>query len=357
MSMYRGTRFILLLLSSFVLCVGNVGYAIKKPSVVLLATGGTIAGEGKAGVDAHYEVARLPVDQLLKAVPEVQNIAHVTGEQIFQISSQDMTNELWLKLARRVNEILRKEDISGVVITHGTDVMEETAYLLNLIVRSEKPVVLTGAMRAPTSLGADGALNLYNAVALAASSKAKGKGVVLFFNDEIHFAREATKSNTTNTGTFQSPEFGILGYVYYGQVRFYRESTCRHTYKSEFDLERMKSLPQVAILYGHPEIDPLLVEQLVKSGVKGIVYAGTGNGNPSKAMESALAKAATEKVVVVRSSRTGSGRVTLNAEVDDKRLGFVVADSLNPQKSRILLMVALTQTSEVPDIQRIFFEY
>lgn len=328
-----------------------------KPSVVIVATGGTIAGQAQSSVTSQYQPSRIPVDNLLRAVPEIRGIAQVSGVQACQVSSQDMTSALWLHIARTVDSLVQQESVDGVVITHGTDTMEETAYFLNLVVPTEKPIVLTGAMRSPGSLSADGALNLYNSVAVAASGEAKGKGVLLVFNDRIHGAREVTKRNTINVAAFESPEFGILGYVHYGQPRFYRKSTRKHTFKSEFNIQKIKKLPEVAILYGYADFNPELVAQVIETSAAGIVYAGTGNGNPNMATIDALAQAVYNGIGVVRSARTGSGAVTLQAEVDDTKYGFVVADNLNPQKSRILLMLCLEKNLNQKDIQRVFFEY
>ena len=328
-----------------------------KPNIVIIATGGTIAGAGQSETRAGYKPSVLPVEQLIKSVPEIENIATVTGIQAFQIASQDMTNEYWLILARRVSEQLSSNDIDGVVITHGTDTMEETAYFLNLVIHSKKPVVLTGAMRPPTSLSADGPLNLFNAVAVAANVEAAGKGVLIAMNDTILGARETTKTHTTNTATFQAPVYGALGQVYYGTVHFYRQSTRRHTWQSEFNIKDLKDLPRVDIVYGHANNNADHVDASVRAGAAGLVSAGVGNGNQQDITLKALIKAARHGVTVVRSSRTGNGRVTLGAEVDDDKYGFIVADNLSPQKSRILLMLALTKTRDRDEIQKMFFEY
>ncbi len=339
------------------LFIYTAALSATKPKIVILATGGTIAGVGQSSVTGQYQASKLPVENLLQAVPEIQDLAIVEGEQVCQVSSQDMTGEIWLQIARKVDEVVNQADVDGVVITHGTDTMEETAYFLNLVIQTRKPVVMTGAMRASGSLSADGALNLYNAVALAASPQAPGKGVLLCFNDQIHAAREVTKVNTTNVNAFQTPEFGILGYIFYGKASFYRESVRKHTFRSNFNIKEINTLPKVAVFYSHADFDSSLIGQSVKNGIQGIVFAGTGNGNPSEATIQALARSVKNNVSVVRSSRTGRGPVTLKAEVDDEKYGFIVADNLNPQKSRILLMLALTQTTDIAKIQQMFFEY
>ena len=335
----------------------TANFLSAKPQIMILATGGTIAGEGNSKTDARYQAARQPVETLLESVPELSEIAVVHGEQICQIASQDMSDKIWLDLARRINSLFSSGTADGIVITHGTDTLEETAYFLNLTVSSARPVVLVGAMRSPTSLSADGSLNLYNAVAVAANPKSRNKGVLVVMNDEIHSARAVTKHNTTSLSAFESPGSGPLGTVYYGHVDFERTPVRPHTHLSEFDVSELSVLPRVIILYGHAGFEKNQVTFAVHENYDGIVFAGTGNGNPNTETVQALAKAHAAGLSVVRSSRTGSGQVTRDAEVDDTALGFVVADNLNPQKARILLQLALIQTNDETDIQKIFYKY
>ncbi len=327
------------------------------PAVVVIATGGTIAGQGAGGVQSQYEPARTPVEDLLRAVPELGTLALVSGVQYCQIASQDMTPELWLGLAARVEQLLDGDAVDGVVITHGTDTLEETAFFLHLVTASDKPVVFTAAMRPPTSRSADGALNLYNAVAVAATASSRGRGVLVVMNDVIHSAREVTKRHTTRLDAFESPVYGPLGEVFYGEIAYYRSGERRHTAAAGFHQLPDAGLPRVDILYGYAGSPPDQVECAVANGARGIVYVGTGNGNPGQAVLEQLAAAAAAGVVVVRASRPGTGRVTLDAEVDDARYGFIVADNLNPQKSRILLMLALSQAADRNVIQQLFFDY
>lgn len=329
----------------------------KLPNIVILATGGTIAGSGTSNVSSAYTSGTVTVDILIQTVPELTKLANITGEQISKIGSQDMNNEVWLNLAKRINELLATPDVDAIVVTHGTDTMEETAYFLNLVVRSDKPVVLVGAMRSSTSMSADGPMNLYNAVTVAVDPQSKGKGVLVVMNDCIHGGRDVTKTNTTDVDTFQEPDLGFLGYVYYGKVQFYKESTRKHTAQSEFNVDNLTELPRVDIVYGHTNNTRTFVDAAVAAGAKGIVHAGVGNGNPYAETMQGLIEAAGKGVVIVRSSRVGSGRVTLDAEVDDAKYGFVVSDTLNPQKSRVLLMLALTKTTDPKEIQHMFFEY
>jgi len=330
--------------------------AADLPNVVILATGGTIAGRGGSTAQMiGYNPGEIGVQILINAVPEIKQYANVSGEQVANIGSYAMTHEVWLKLANRVNELLSSSSVDGIVITHGTDTLEETAYFLNLVVKSKKPVVLVGAMRPATAISADGPVNLLNAVRLAGSPKARGKGVLVGMNDQINSARDVTKTNTTHVETFKSWELGYLGYFQNGEPYFYRETTRKHTYMSEFDLSGLKELPYVEILYGHVNGDKNLVEALVAADVKGIVNAGMGHGSIFPTTRDALGEAVKKGIPVVKSSRVGNGMVTRWAE--DEKYGFIAGDSLNPQKARILLMLALTKTNDPAVIQRIFNEY
>ena len=331
--------------------------AFAKPTIYILATGGTIAGSGSGALDTSYTSGTVTVDKLIAAVPEINKIATIKGEQISNIGSQEMNNEVWFKLANRVNELLTSGKADGVVITHGTDTMEETAYFLNLVVKSDKPIVMVGAMRNSGSLSADGPLNIYNAVNVAMCKKAVGKGVMVVMNDEIHAAREVTKTNTTAVDTFKSPNSGKIGTVFYGNVKFYMSPVRKHTVNSAFDITKIKELPRVDIIYSHSNDNPDFVNLAVKNGAKGIVNAGMGNGNPFPSALEALGEAVKSGVVVVRDSRVGSGETTLNGEVDDGKYGFLASDNLNAQKARVLLMLALTQTTDKAKIQEFFLTH
>ena len=331
--------------------------AFAKPTIYILATGGTIAGSGSGALDTSYTSGTVTVDKLIAAVPDINKIATIKGEQISNIGSQEMNNEVWFKLANRVNELLNSGKADGVVITHGTDTMEETAYFLNLVVKSDKPIVMVGAMRNSGSLSADGPLNIFNAVNVAMNKEAAGKGVMVVMNDEIHAAREVTKTNTTVVDTFKSPNSGKIGTVFYGNVKFYMSPVRKHTVNSAFDITKIKELPRVDIIYSHSNDNPDFVNLAVKNGAKGIVNAGMGNGNPFPSALEALGEAVKAGVVVVRDSRVGSGETTLNGEVDDGKYGFLASDNLNAQKARVLLMLALTQTTDKSKIQELFLTH
>ncbi len=331
--------------------------AFAKPTIYILATGGTIAGSGASALDSSYTSGTVTVDKLIAAVPEINKIATIKGEQISQIGSQEMNNEVWLKLATRVNELLTSGKADGVVITHGTDTMEETSYFLDLTVKSDKPIVFVGAMRNSGSLSADGPLNLFNAVNVAISKEAVGKGVLVTMNDEIHAAREVTKTNTTAVDTFKSPNSGKIGTVFYGNVKFYMNPIRKHTVNSAFDITKINELPRVDIIYSHANDNPDFANIAIKNGAKGIISSGMGNGNPFPTVLEALGEGVKKGVVVVRDSRVGTGETTLNGEVDDAKYGFLASDNLNAQKARVLLMLALTQTTDKAKIQELFLTH
>jgi L-asparaginase type II len=328
------------------------------PHVMILATGGTIAGTGATSTTTvGYTAATVGVANLIGSVPELRKVARVDGEQVFQIASENMGNGEWLTLARRVNALLAQPDVDGIVITHGTDTLEETAYFLDLVVKSKKPVVLVGAMRPSTALSADGPINLYNAVLTAASQDAVGKGVLVVMNDQIHAARDVTKTNTTTPDTFKTPELGMLGYVVGNRPHFYRAPLRKHTVDTEFDVTQLASLPEVEIAYTYANVGPAAVNAFVAAGAKGIVHAGVGDGSLPNKVRPALTSARQKGVIIVRASRVGQGIVARNGEANDDELDFVVADTLNPQKARILLMLALTRTNSTREIQRMFYTY
>ena len=331
--------------------------APQLPTIVVLATGGTIAGAAASDVQAAYTSGQVGVDQLISAVPQAKKLATLRGEQVSNIGSQDMNDEVWLKLARRVNELAAMPDVDGIVITHGTDTIEETAYFLNLVVKTKKPVVMTAAMRPSTALSADGPLNFYNAVAVAANQGAVGRGVLVVINDWIHGASSLTKTSTTAVQTFLSPLRGVIGTVAYGNSEFYRGPVGRNTLDSEFSLDGVSTLPRVDIVMAYENMDGALIDAAASTGAKVIVIAGVGNGNMTAAALATLAGESKKGVVCVRSSRVVTGRVARDVEVDDDKLGLVASEDLSPQKARVLLRLALLRPRSLEDIQRIFQEY
>ena len=288
---------------------GAEAQATKKlPKVVIVATGGTIAGSAAAATDAGYKSGAVGVDILINAVPQLKELAEVTGEQVASIGSQDMNDEVWVKLANKVNELLAKPDVAGVAITHGTDTMEETSYFLNLVVKSDKPVVLTGSMRPSTAMSADGPLNIYNAVAIAADPAARGRGVLVAVDDDILSAHDIVKTHSTDVATMRSGEAGLVGASLFGKNTWYRMPVDVHTSKSEFSIQGVTApLPRVDIIYAHANMSPDIITSAVANGAKGLVIAGVGDGNMTAPALEAAKAAAAKGVVVVRASRTNGG--------------------------------------------------
>ncbi len=328
-----------------------------QKNVVILATGGTIAGAAASGTQSGYTSGAVTIDAMLAAVPGIDKLAKVKGEQISNVGSQDMSFEIMLKLAKRINELAPKGDVDGFVVTHGTDTMEETAYFLNLTVKTDKPVVLVGSMRPSTAVSADGPLNLYNAVAVASDPQAKGRGVLVVMNDTIHAAHSLTKMSTTAVETFMSPGRGVVGVTHYGKQDWYNTPSWKHTKASEFDVSSVTKLPRVDVVFADADMSADLITASAEKGAKGIVIAGVGNGNMNKTSVDAAAAAVKKGVVVVRSSRVPTGHVGRNVELDDDKLGFVASQELNPQKSRILLSLALLKERSASDIQRLYDTY
>jgi L-asparaginase len=346
------------------MCLALIGITLsiaaqskELPKIVILATGGTIAGAAASGTQSGYTSGAVTIDAMLAAVPQIKNLASVKGEQISNVGSQDMSMQIMLTLAKRINALLAQNDVDGIVVTHGTDTMEETAFFLNLVVKSDKPVVMVGSMRPSTAVSADGPLNLYDAVAVAADPRARGRGVLVVMNDWIHGAHSLTKTSTTAIQTFMSPLRGLVGVSAYGKNDFYSSPQWKHTTASEFDISDVTQLPRVDILMAYADMAPDLIDCSVSTGAKGIVIAGVGNGNMNASSLEAAERAAKKGVVVVRSSRVVTGSVDRNVEVNDDEMGFVASDELNPQKSRILLMLALLKPRTTAQIQQLFYTY
>ncbi|WP_432219145.1 asparaginase [Pseudomonas kribbensis] len=348
----------LMLLLPSALQAKEVETQTKLANVVVLATGGTIAGAGASAANsATYQAAKVGIEQLIAGIPELSKLANVRGEQVMQIASESITNENLLQLGRRVSELADSKDVDGIVITHGTDTLEETAYFLNLVEKTDKPIIVVGSMRPGTAMSADGMLNLYNAVAVASSKEAHGKGVLVTMNDEIQSGRDVSKMINIKTEAFKSP-WGPLGMVVEGKSYWFRLPAKRHTTDSEFDIKNIKSLPDVEIAYSYGNVGDTAYKALAQSGAKAIIHAGTGNGSVSSRVVPALQALRKDGVQIIRSSHVNAGGFVLrNAEQPDDKYDWVVAHDLNPQKARILAMVALTKTNDSKELQRMFWEY
>ncbi|BDL77822.1 type II asparaginase [Campylobacter jejuni] len=327
-----------------------------KSRIAILGTGGTIAGFIDSTIaTTGYTAGAIDIDVLIKAVPQIRDLADISWEQIANIDSSNMCDEIWLRLAKKIAKLFA-EGIDGVVITHGTDTMEETAYFLNLTIKSDKPVVLVGAMRPSTAISADGPKNLYNAVALVANKEAKNKGVMVAINDKILSARGVVKTHSLNVDAFSSPDFGDLGYIVDGKVFFYNNVTKAHTKNAPFDVSKLTSLPKVDILYSYSnDGNGVAAKALFEHGTKGIVVAGSGAGSIHKNQKDVLKELLKKGLKVVVSSRVVAGCVAVSDS--DEKLGFISAEDLNPQKARVLLILALTKTSDPKKIQEYFLKY
>lgn len=331
----------------------------RNPLIAIIGTGGTIASVGKDALDTlDYSATgqMLNIATLLESFPEVKAVADVVSVEIDPVPSTRMFFPQWRSLISEVNSLVREYDeLGGIVITHGTATLEETAYFLNLTLRVDVPVVFVGAQRPVSALSSDAGMNLVNAVRVAASPAARGLGVMVMLNDEIHAAREVTKTATHRLQTFRSPEFGLLGTVDGDAVTFYRTPVRRHMPDTEFDVTSLESLPRVDIAYAYAGTDGTAVRAFLDAGAQGIVCAGFAPGFVGPAEREPLERAVERGVVVVVSTRVGSGRVLTNTF--NAKSGFLSADNLNPQKARILLSLCLTVSNDRGEIERIFAEY
>ena len=319
-----------------------------KPKVVILATGGTIAGVGTEGKTAGYVPGALTADQLISAVPKLAEVADIRAIQVCNVNSDDITAEIWLDLAKTINRMAKESDVAGFVVTHGTDTMEETAYFLNLTLKTDKPVVITGSMRPSTAISPDGPMNLYQAVCVATSPKAVGHGVLAVFSDRVYSARSVTKVSTYHVTAIAAGEMGAIGVVRDGELYIYETPAKKHTTQTEFDVSSLTSLPRVDILYFSVDADTELLRFAAQRSA-GLVIAGAGAGEFSESFREVINGL---DIPVVISSRIDDGVIT-----DDNLLcaNTFAADSLSPQKAAILLRLALTM--ENPDLKRMYSEY
>ena len=323
-----------------------------QKSIAIIATGGTIAGVSTSDGGA-YRSGAVGVDAMLDAVPHLRDLARFTTVQVSNIGSQDMTDEAWLALGAEIKKQIEANHVDGVVVTHGTDTLEETAFFLDMTFPSTVPIVLTAAMRPSDALGADGPSNLLDAVRTALSPNARRLGVLVVTNGAIHSARRVTKSHTENVGAIASRNGGLLGEIVEAKPEFYRPLPKRPESKGK-RLAIPATLSRVDIILSYADVDPAIVDFFVERGAKGLILAGVGNGNTRKPMIDALARASAAGIIVVRSSRLMDGWVSRNIEIDDDALGFVAARDLNPAKARVLLKFALEKTRDPAAIQRWF---
>ena len=332
----------------------NIKTKINKKNIIVIGTGGTIAGTGEEGVTSAYDSAQVKVDKLVSDIPCLESVANVTSKNLFSVDSCDMSWENLIELANYINKASEDNTTDGFVKTHGTDTLEETAYFLNLVLKTDKPVVLTGSMRPGTAISADGPFNLYQAVALAASSEASCKGVLVAFSDEIYGARDVCKVNTFRTDAFNQKDLGCFGYMRDDQVFFYNSSTKKHTLDTEFNIPDIKSIPKVEIIMFYVDAGIDLLDYVSKT-CDGIIIAGAGSGGSSSKWDDKIKEIMESGVPVVRASRVANGLITYeNSEVKTKG---IYSGNLSPQKARILLSLGLTKTQNVEELQEMFNIY
>ena len=328
-----------------------MGESLKRKKVVILATGGTIAGSGKKGKETGYVSGALSVDDILSDIPFVSEIAEIETIQICNVNSDDITSDIWVSIACTINEMASANDVAGFVLTHGTDTLEETAYFLDMTVKTEKCVVLTGSMRPATALSADGPLNLYQAICVAASEKSVGKGVLVLFSNNIFSARSVKKVNTYNVMAVSAGESGSIGVIRNNEVEYHDNPVKCHTLRTEFKVDRSTSLPGVAIVYFFVDADPALLK-IAADNSKGLIIAGAGAGEFSRDFIDVIKDL---DIPVVISSRIYDGMITQDSVLC---ANTVAANDLSPQKAAVLLRLALYNgTTAKEDLIRIFGTY
>ena len=329
------------------------------PNVRLISLGGTISGTATERLNiTNYGAPRLKPEDWIAALPELALVARVTPEDLREPEgkSSKPISLHWMKVANRLQELGADDSVDGIVVTHGTNVLADTAYFMNLVVNINKPVVFVGAQRPWTGISGDGPLNMYNAVRVAASTEAAGKGVLQAMNQNVHAARDVTKTSAYRVDTFQAVDLGVLGVADPDMVKFFTEPTRRHTFKSEFNVSSLPAtLPPVEVLYAYSDAPGYLVDAMVERGVKGIVIDGTGAGSPTEGFAEAAKRAQQKGVVVVATARTFGGRVQDTPRRREAKI--IPGDNLPPEKARLLLQLALTKTTDLAEITRIFDEY
>lgn len=325
------------------------------PTIYVLALGGTI-GSATKSMEEFYDRSSITIEKLINNLPLDSTKINIISHQLLQQISQDMTHHELIQVAQHIHTIADNNEIDGIVITQGTNSIEETAYFMNLVINTKKPIIFTGSFRPANALGSDGSRNLYNAILLAASHDIIGMGVLLTFNDHIFNARDVCKFNPSDSAGFSLNGAGIIGSISGQSICIHSFLNKKHTYQSEFNINTVKNIPKTYIIYGHLGMDDTLIQAAIKNRAKGLISAGMGKGYLPKIVTASLKKAEKEGIIIVRCSRTGQGLVNIDSKVDNKQ-GFIAGNSLSPQKARILLAVALLQTNNKTEIQRIFNQY
>jgi len=328
----------------------------NKKKIYILALGGTISSIANKSTEEFYNHSSVDIKELILDLPFDKEKVTIICEQILHKISHEITHEDLLLVTRKVNELALNDTIDGIVITQGTNSIEEVAYFTNLVIRTKKPIVFTGSFRPLNALGYDGSRNLYNAILIASSSEAIGIGVVLTFNDCIVNARDACKLNPSLVGDFSINGSGIIGFVQSKGIYIQNITRHKHTYLSEFSIDEISNFAKIYIIFGHIGMDSVFVKAAIANGAQGIISAGFGKGYQSKEVTKALVDASKHGVFVVRCSRTGQGIINREEKIDDE-YGIIAGGSLSPQKSQMLLSVALSKTQNKMEIQRIFEQY
>lgn len=328
-----------------------------KPKIIVLGTGGTIASVAENPNNEYYHAPSIPIAEIIQSIPRINEIANIECRQFSQIISHYVNTDLWLQLANEVQQILNS-DVDGIVITQGTNALEETAYFLNLVIKSNKPIVITGASVPSNSLGGNALSNLYHALIVACDLNAKAKGVLVVFNHRILAARFAEKKHIAAMDSIGINELGILGMVQGAKAYFFFSPTYLHTLKTEFDIKNIKSLPKVTIIYAHIDAGSFALRNIASENIQGIISVGFGKGFQTPDICQELINLHKNLgIPVVRISRSwGNGLVTVDESCDEGKL-FIAGNNFSPQKAHILLALALTKTQSPQQIQKLFDQH
>lgn len=324
-------------------------------NIVIIATGGTIAGCGEVGKATNYQAGKIDINEIIDSIPMINEIANLKAIQLFNIDSNEIDEKHWLVLANKINELVKQDDVDGIVVTHGTDTLDETAYFLNLTIHTYKPVVLTGAMRPASATSADGPINLYQAVCLASSDEALGHGVLAVFSSTIYSGRDIQKVSNFKIDAFDQKDFGCLGYMHDEKVNMFSRTFKKHTLQSMFSEKLPETFCKVGIVYYYAGASVEILSAMAKSH-QGIVIIGSGSGNYSKAWLNEIERLNEQGIIFVRASRVNQG-IVYESDVFDPNNICIPSNTLSGQKARVLLMLAMSQTKNIEEIKRIFYEY
>ena len=324
-------------------------------NIIIVATGGTIAGSGKVGKATNYQAGKINIKEIIDSIPMINEVANLKAIQLFNVDSNEMNEEHWIILANKINDLASQKNVDGIVVTHGTDTLDETAYFLNLTINTYKPVVLTGAMRPASATSADGPINLYQAVCLASCDDALGHGVMAVFSSTIYTGRDIQKIRNFKTDALDQKDFGCLGYMNDDKVMMFSRTFKKHTLQSVFSEKPITELPPVGIVYYYAGAKPDILTMMAQNH-RGIVIIGSGSGNYSQAWLNEIETLGAQGIIFVRASRVNQG-IVYESDVFDPHNVCIPSNTLSGQKARVLLMLALSVTQNTKEIKRIFNEY